>query len=410
MLGINRGVFLGLWAATIVAAFVFGRAATPTEAAGAPEDLGASVRSALGEAGSLARLARTANLMQHLDADAVPEVAAVYDLMLSGLDECDIRPFVDAWTQIDPAAALDHTLSWPYESRRKFGVDAAIRSWAVRDPFDALLVSEQLRQEHPSLAAGAFKNLVIGWVQSGQRGLDSYIAGLSPLRRDDAIGLVVGGLMRRGGTKPTLRWAGAILGNDEYDSNFKKSAFRRGARSVARWYPERAAEWVMKHEGESYADQGVRFVAELWADRDGLAAMQWVRDQPAGKSRDDAVLRTFNRWSAWDPKGAEKWLFSESLTAFHDPAIDAYARLLNRKAPKEAVGWCERIADSDRQYGCLRMTSTEWYRNDAVAAETWLQSSPLTEEDRRIVRTPKSRNKRARGAATPRPADGRNKP
>jgi len=406
MLGINRGVLLGLWAATIVAAFVFGRATPPTDAAGAPEDLGASVRSALGEGGSLERAARTATLMQYLDADSLPEVVAVYDRMLSGLDECDIRPFVDAWTRFDPTAALDHTLSWPFANRRQFGVDAAIRGWALRDPFEALLVYEQVGVDHPSLREGIFKNLVVGWAQSGQRGLDSYLAGLSPLARDEASGLVVGGLLRKGGAEPTLRWADTVLGNDDYDANFKKSAFRRAARSVARWYPERAAKWVVEHQGKSYADQGVRFVAEFWADRDGLAAMRWVLDQPAGKFRDEAMLRSFNRWSVWDPQGAEKWLLSETLTESHDPAIDTYARRIGSQMPREAVGWCERIADTDRRYGCLKVSASAWYWSNAVAAEEWMQTSPLSEDDRRAVRTPKARKKRARGAANPRAADG----
>ncbi len=47
MLRISRGIVVGLWAATIVAAFAVGRITTPTEAAGAPADLGAAVRSAL---------------------------------------------------------------------------------------------------------------------------------------------------------------------------------------------------------------------------------------------------------------------------------------------------------------------------------------------------------------------------
>ena len=99
MLRNNTGMVLGLWAATIAAAFTVGRFTTPTEAAGAPEDLGSAVRSALAETSSLERLAQTADLMRHLDADTLPQVLAVYDRMLSVLDECEIRTFVGAWTR-----------------------------------------------------------------------------------------------------------------------------------------------------------------------------------------------------------------------------------------------------------------------------------------------------------------------
>ena len=406
MLRFNTGVVSGLWAATIVAAFAVGRITTPTEAAGAPEDLGVSVRSALAEPSSLERLARTANLMHYLDAETLPEVVAVYDRMLSGLDECDIRPLVDAWTRFDPSAALDHTLAWRFTKRQKFGVDAVIRGWALRDPFEAQLVSEQVGQEHPSLRDGVFQNLVVGWVQSGQRGLDSYITGLSPVSQDAAAGLVVGGLLRKGGPELTQRWADAILEDHEHSPNFKKTVFRRATRSVARWYPERAAKWVMEHEGESYADHGIRLVAEQWGEQDGPAAMKWLRDRPAGEFRDDAVRDAFARWTKWDREGAERWLLVEELSAFHAPAINLYARRIDSQTPQKAIGWCERIVALDLQYGCLKVTASAWYQKDAVAAESWLQASPLDEEARRVVRTPKSNLDRARGAAGARSGEG----
>jgi hypothetical protein len=344
--------------------------------------------------------------MQYLDAESLPGVVAVYDRMLSGLDECDIRPFVDAWTRFDPTGALDHTLAWRFRTRQAFGVDAAIRSWAVRDPFEAQLVSEQVGQEHPTLREGVFNNLVVGWVQSGQRGLDSYLAGLSPLAQDAAVGLVVGGLMRKGGAEPTLDWADAMLSVDEYDSNLKKTVFRRGTRAVARWYPEKAADWVLKYQGENYASQGLRFLAEQWGEQDGVAAMAWLGDRPASESRDDAVRDAFTRWSRWDPAEAEAWLHAEKITTFHDPAINAYARRIARQTAKKAVEWCQRIDATKLRTGCLRTTASEWYRKDAVATEDWLQASELSEEDRRVVRTPKPKKQRARGGAGAKPAAG----
>jgi hypothetical protein len=71
------------------------------------------------------------------------------------------------------------------------------------------------------------------------------------------------------------------------------------------------------------------------------------------------------------------------------------------------MAWCERILDSERRLGCLQAAATEWYRLDAVAAETWLQQSPLAEEGRRKVRTPRTKRKRAGPAPrAPRADDG----
>ncbi len=171
MLRMNTGVLIGLWAATAVAAFAVGRITTPPAAASAPEDIAASIRSALSHASALEGFGRTASLLQHLDPETLPEVLAVYDQMLSILDECDIRPFVDAWARFDSAAALDHTLAWPFKIKQEFGVQAAIRSWALHDPLEAQLAYKQTFKENRTLdQEGLFRNLLIGWVHSGQGG------------------------------------------------------------------------------------------------------------------------------------------------------------------------------------------------------------------------------------------------
>ena len=82
-----------------------------------------------------------------------------------------------------------------------------------------------------------------------------------------------------------------------------------------------------------------------------------------------------------------------------------YARRIGKQTPRQAVVWCERILELDLRYGCLKVTAKEWYQKDAVAAEVWLQASPLDEEDRRVARTPKSKKKRAQRGAAARAAD-----
>ena len=104
-----------------------------------------------------------------------------------------------------------------------------------------------------------------------------------------ATGLAVGALSRKGGADAIQPWAEAILRDEANDRNFKMSAFRRGARAIARWDPERAAAWAIQHAGSDYAKDGPRIVAEEWAERDGAAALEWLRGLPAGEPRDQAV-------------------------------------------------------------------------------------------------------------------------
>jgi hypothetical protein len=401
MTGVKKGVVLGVWAATLVAVFVAGRVTAPSESAPAPDDFGAAIRAALAEKDGLDRAERTASVLQQLDPENVLEVAAVYSHMINILDEYDIRPFAIAWARFDPAAALDHAISWPFVEKQKLGASAAIEGWAMSDPSGALEAYKEIRDRLPGLSEGMFVGLLAGWLYSGEEGLDEYLAGLSKQQRDTAITKVAARLMRVGGIDATMLWANAIAQNDAYEKRFKRLVFRRGIRMVGRWEPERAAAWAMEYTGQGFASDAPRIVAGLWGKRDGQAAMQWVRDHPDEESYELAVREAFRTWLASDRKGAVAWLESETLIAFHDPAILFYAKDLNDRVPEEAIGWCERIHDSDEQLRCLKLAAAKWYQRDAVAAETWLQESPLDEEARRDARIPPEKIREKKRKARP---------
>ena len=129
--------------------------------------------------------------------------------------------------------------------------------------------------------------------------------------------------------------------------------------------------------------------------------MQWVRDLSREEVPELAVREAFRTWLGSDREGAVAWLESETPTAFHEPAIAFYAKSLSDRDPEESLVWCERLLDSDAQLPCLENAAAKWYREDPVAAETWLQQSPLDEEARRAARTPPEKKKPQRRPGRP---------
>jgi hypothetical protein len=386
-----KGVVLCACAAALVAAFAAGRVTAPVESAQAPDDLGAAIRAALAEKDGVDRAERTARVLQQLDAENVDEVAAVYDRMLNILDEHDIRPFAIAWARFDPAAALDHALGWPFRDKQQFGAYAAIEAWAAR---------------LPSFSQDLFLSVVAGWTYSDEGGLEDYLTGVSNQRLDMAITRVVARLIRNGGPNSVFAWAEEIIRNDAYEKRFKKRAFRRTIGMVGRWDPERAAAWSLEHLEQEYAVDAPRIISGQLGALDGKIAMKWVREHTSDDQRKIAVREAFRTWLLSDREGAVEWLESETLIAFHDPAISFYAKFLSDRTPEEAIPWCERILDEERRLACFKKAASKWYSRDAIAAETWLQQSPLDEAARSAARAPirKKDNQPKRGgpdAATP---------
>jgi len=387
MPSLNTTVAVGLCTAAALAGFAIGRLVPPSQESGVTEDLGAGIRAAIGEGDFLERSLQMASLLEHLDSTNLLEVVEVYDEMLAVLVLSDIRPFAIAWARFNPADALDHVLAWPPGIQRQAGVEAALEGWARRDPSTAQLAFEGAAADHPRLRERLFSGLIRGWAHSNREGLVAHVAGLEPSPRKRAIGIVVRTLMRSGGPDDTLRWADSILDDPDYEDSFKRAVFRRATSSVMRRDPARGAVWVSGRFDADYAEDALRVVAEQWGNRDGRAALEWLGGQPVGTPRDQAVREAFLLWLKADPDGAKAWLEADSLTVFHDPALLAYARHLGESTPRDAIDWCERLLEPERQQRCYKAVSIRWYQQDAAAAEAWLETSPLDEETRRKVRT-----------------------
>jgi hypothetical protein len=405
----SRGVIVALWTATAVAAFGIGWITPPPHGPPAPDDMVASLRSALGEGDVIERQARTASLLERLDPFDVPEVAALYERMIPLIDSSELAAFFAAWARFDTLGALDHALSWRLPDQREqrgIALRAAIQVWAQRDPEAARLAAEQIGTDIPAVSGALRHALVAGWAHSpgGQEGLASFLAELPPRHsRVELIETAVRELVRGGGAEAAMDLAEPVLRDEDYEPVFKRSVFRAVAGAAAQWDPERTAAWAVEHSGADYATEGVGIVAKHWGRRDGEAAMAWLGEQPAGEFRDNAVSEAFGQWSRAEPRRAVAWLDAEKQTALHDPALESKAQRIVAYEPELALGLCERIQDTARRQGCLELTAKSWYAHDAVAAETWLQQSSLDDETRsRVRKIPKPERQKRRDPRRPR--------
>ena len=411
----SKGVIIALWAATAAATFGIGWITPPPHTSphepSAPDDLAASIRSALGEGDVIERQGRTASLLERLDPEGVLEVAALYERMIPVIDSSELAQFFTAWARFDAAGALNHALSWsPREmaNQRRIGIRAAIQVWAQLNPSAAQLAAVEIAAD-PRLRDALWGGLVTGWVHSHreQEGLGAFIADLPPLHsRREVIEIAIRELLRKGGADAALGWAEPILRDEGYEGILKRSIFGPATDLVAQWDPERTAAWAAEHLDADYAEEGLHNVAKHWSRRDGAAAIAWLGEQPAGELRDKAVREAFVGWSTTDSHGVRAWLNTEELTPLHDPAFEIKAARLSAFEPARALSWCERIQEPARQLSCLESTAGNWYGRNAVAAETWLQQSSLDDEARRRVRkTPgrQGQERKGRGQGQMRP-------
>jgi len=393
-----------------VAAFALGRLTAPTQSPAAPHDLARAIQASLGERDTLERVRRTTTLLESLEPEDVPGVLAVYERMMMTIDPPELSAFFNAWARIDPDGAIEHALAFPRRSmlkERKIGVRAALAGWAYADPSKARVAAEEIAEKNAPLREQVWAGLVEGWVRADldTEGLATFLANLRPRQHGEgAVDVAVCELVRTGGAEAALDWADTIVSDPFQEAKFRRVVFESSVREAAASDPARTGAWVLEHAEAKHAANAPVIVAKRWGRADGAAALEWLGAYPAGESRDEAIREAYLAWWTADWDSAEAWMESTSQSAFHDPAREVWVDQLLAWEPAKALAGCERILDVARRQRCLVSGARKWYARDALAAEEWLQTSPLDEGVRNRVR--KTAGKLGSSARRRRPGGG----
>jgi hypothetical protein len=376
---------------------------SPDAASGPGSDaFGPAVRDALREASPSIRTRRLSILFDEMGAEQVEDAVAVYDREVNFIALFEIDLLFEAWARHDPIAAFAHAEGWTVATKRQAAVEATIRSWATREPLAAREAVGEILAEYPTLRQPALTNLVVGWVHSGVPGVTSYVADLSePYQLLGSIALV-GAQTRRLNEVGLEEWSDEVLG-EVGDATFKEGIFKKIAKALARRDPVAAIAWVERHDGEDYAADGYRLVAESGLAADPEAIIAWSgRADP--EVRQAPIRFAARKWFNEDFPAATRYAEAAELTPLHDTFVAEYAGALFRKSEwLPSIDWAQKITDERLRAGTLRRASVFWLRSDPSAAEAWLALSPLDEADLEKVREIAARPVREkRGKSSPR--------
>jgi len=328
--------------------------------------------------------------LEHVDSGNLDEARRVIAREYWWLKGTEIDLFMQAWTRIDPAAAVDYARRWPHRPLRKEAMAAALRGWALHDPeavagrFDALVPpSSRHRQE---LA----KSMLIGWVESGKPGAIEHVASGPAGAWPYHATTIAGAQTRLLGVPGVIEWAEGVVTSD-LPIALRRDLFRRVTGMASRGDPRTVAAWVEAHANREYASGAPRLLAERWVTQDPYAAIQWVSKFVPADDRTAILLGAFSKWLVADFDAAAAWIESVPPVLQNDPAYAAYARVLTQRDAVAARPWAERVHDEKLRQDALEWVASGWYQRDPSAAEIWLEESPLGEDARERVREARNR-------------------
>ena len=382
-LGVALALGCGLGAAITFSALRSDRGWGATISSGA--EVGPRVAEILKEKDPLRRLTELSALLSTLGPTAAPALVQAFEASPIGGGDPELVLLGMWWAHFDPQAAYKWTTTEP---RAQFGnvIAAIIRSWAHRDPKEALGTAQGLL--FPVQRGLAIDAAIAGWDESGQPGLLEVVARLGDIDRQRLAESVARRRVLALGPAGAFRWVESL----EADPAFQEMMTLRVASSAAESAGGGtiAAAWAAPRVRSDDRISGYpRRIATRWVMRDPEAAMAWLATLPAGADRSDGVAEAFRAWTGRDQQSAFTWMDKAELQPWNEPALAVYTRAIASERPKEAIERAQRITDPELRDATMIVIAQVWTKRDRAAAEAWLAQPGVPDGVRRYFGTGK---------------------
>ena len=259
--------------------------------------------------------------------------------------------------------------------------------WAMNDPYEAQLQVQALSAMPNANLIAADMGLIRGWFQSDQPGIEAYIRGMGMgQERQRGLRVLARQAINIHGAEWAAKWPPTLPDDDK---KFKLAAFRQFAIELSKTHVEVAKAFCAAHcDDPDYSDGVMKYIAQNWARRHGAPAMEWVKMNKPGPQRDLSVVWGFRGWLQSDRAGVRNWLDSmgpEAIEPWLQPLLDLFAINYGKDEPLRGLAWAAAISNERDRVRTTRTIAMNWRRVDPEAADEWLATSDLSEEDRQTV-------------------------
>ncbi len=259
------------------------------------------------------------------------------------------------------------------ECKNKF-LDPLIASWSSLDPEAASKFMDTLGDTKSSLNSTARKNIAYNWgtldpsaaLEWVRKQGDKDYINSDPLY-DDVV---------RGWCLANLPEASAYVRQHLDDINARDAA-SSVAEAMFAHDSEDATSWIGRLPEGNPRNEAESTIAGMWSQKDPTAASRWMGALPE-KEQDNVVSVIVSNWADTNWSEASRWI--DTLTG--DVRDTALSAAMNRQDATESdsLAIALRIGNDQMRNARVENVVRNWGYNDPQAAETWVKSSPLTPE------------------------------
>jgi len=142
--------------------------------------------------------------------------------------------------------------------------------------------------------------------------------------------------------------------------------------------PMAAGDFVAQLPPGQTQDEAARLVVAAWALQDPKATAAWVLQFPAGDLQEQGIRTVVSAWNDIDPSGIQDWAFHLPAGATRDIVLRSYVASIAYQTPEQAarvVGW---INDPVERQRSIETLLRSWSETDPQSAGNWLAGLNLS--------------------------------
>ena len=260
-------------------------------------------------------------------------------------DSSEFREFHYAWGAIAGQEAIAHG-----EETKKRDMAASLAGWASADPAAAMAYFDSLSPQAQDSGSHMKWGAAFGLADADPQLAAEFATERSQNGDRDApkmIHIAAAAVLRVGDQEVATNWANQIP-----EGNLQNTAFQRLASEYARDNP--------------------------------AAAVEWAVDLPEGEGKGHAIGSSFHQWAGRSPQEAAEAIASIPA-ADRDAATYGYATRVVQNDPAIGVEWAASISDPEARTSALVDTGRVFYQRDREAANAWLATSGLTQDQQQRI-------------------------
>lgn len=303
--------------------------------------------------------------------DGEAAVAWALGLEAAGLGATVRRFVAEELVAAGPRAAVERLAGRTAEPRRDELMGFAVAAWARREP-DA--------------AVGWVRDLPVG--ERRNRWLASAGFELAQTQPERAVAVVE--MLPEGRDRWLLTGALAQtwVGKDPQAAHAWARQMAPGAARTAALAgfetgigipSRRPSQGAPGGRGGSLRTRGGAAAVTAWREGDGPNFERWLAGQPAGLSRDEAILEYVRQRAASEPGAIGQWLTNLPPGATRDQATELYVEGLLAGSPREAAKFLRALPRAEQTPELLERTARRLMATDPGEAERWIRESRLPE-------------------------------